>query len=256
MGRATPPGRRRAGFLRFTIALALAAAPLAAAADDASAVREALEHPRRPTADRERDASRRPAEVLALVGLRPGMHVADLMAGRGWSTELLARVVGPDGRVYAQNNAISSRRHGAALAQRVASSGLSNVVVLERELEETGLPEGSLDAVFMLLFYHDTFWMGVDREAMNHGIFAALRPGGIFCLSDHRAEAGSGDRDVKRLHRVDPELVKREVLAAGFTLETESPLLHVAADDHTRSAFDPAIRGRTDRFLLVFRKPD
>ena len=110
---------------------------------------------------------RKPAEVLALVGIEPGMTVADLMAGDGWYTEVLARVIGPEGRVYAQNNRISDRNYGARLADRLERSGLDNIVHLTRELEDPGLPEGQLDAVFLVQFYHDTYWMGVDRGAMK-----------------------------------------------------------------------------------------
>jgi len=220
------------------------------------AIRAALAHPDRPAADRERDADRKPDEVLALVGIEPGMLIADLMAGRGWYTEVLARVTGPDGRVYALNNSISVRPHGEAFTLRMQESKLDNVIPLVRELEDPGLPTGQLDAVFMVQFYHDTYWMKVDRKAMNARIFASLKPGGIFCLIDHSAESGSGDRDVQRLHRIDPELVKEELLAAGFELAGTSDLLQNKADELSLNVFDQGIRGHTDRFLFTFRKPD
>jgi predicted methyltransferase len=108
----------------------------------------------------------------------------------------------------------------------------------------------------MVLFYHDTYWQGVDRQAMLAGIMQALKPGGIFALIDHSAEPGSKDRDVKTLHRVDEALVREEVLAAGFELVAESDLLRHPEDDRTINVFDAALRGKTDRFVYKFRKPE
>lgn len=226
------------------------------ATDRLKAIRAALAHPNRPAADRERDADRKPDEVLDLVGVEPGMHIADLMAGSGWYTEILARVTGTDGRVYALNNHTSVKPYGKAFTQRIQESKLQNVIALVRELEDPGLPVGQLDVVFMVQFYHDTYWMKVDREAMNIKIFESLKPGGIFCVIDHRAEAGSGQRDVRRLHRIDPELVKQELLMAGFELETSSDLFQNKADQLILNVFDSGIRGHTDRFLFKFRKPN
>lgn len=218
-------------------------------------IRAAVGHPARPADDRARDATRHPADVLYFCDLRPGARVADLMAGDGYYTEILARAVLPAGRVYAQNNGISASRYGEKLAARLARPGLENVVRLDRELEDPGLPSGALDAVLMFLFYHDTYWMKVDRAAMLRRIHDALVPGGVFCVSDHHAAPGAGTRDVKTLHRVELDVVKREILAAGFVLEASGDRLRNPADDRTRSVFDEAIRGRTDRFLLRFRKP-
>ncbi len=236
----------------------LVIAASAAPADDGelgAAIRQALAHPQRPAGDRERDPQRKPAEVLSLMGIRPGMQIADLMAGGGWYTEVLARLVGPAGRVYSQNNKTSRANYGAELDRRIRESRLENVVRLDRELEDLELQPGELDAVFLVQFYHDTYWMKVDRAHMNHQIFEALRPGGVYCLIDHRATPGSLARDVRRLHRVDSQLVQQEVRAAGFVLEAESSLLTNPTDDHATSVFAPSIRGRSDRFVFKFRKP-
>ena len=243
----------------LVVALALvASSPLARGAEPEPAVsiRDALGHPDRPGADRVRDIHRKPAQVLALMGVEPGMRVADLMSGDGWYTEVLARLVGPQGRVYAQNNRISAEAYGKALVQRLERAGLAQVVVLDRELEELGLPAARLDAVFLVQFYHDTYAMEVDRAKMNRGILDSLKPGGVFCVIDHRAQRRSGARDAQSLHRIDPETVKEEVLAAGFVLEVESDLLENPGDDHSASVFEASIRGRTDRFLLKFRRPE
>lgn len=248
------------GWIRYAVlavgVFILKGSPSATGADATAPIREALAHPDRPEADRERDAHRRPAEVLALVGVEPGMRVADLMSGGGWYTEVLARVVGPRGTIYSQNNDISAQAYGKVLARRLKDSKLPQVIVIDRELENLGLPAGHLDAALMVQFYHDTYAMEVDRATMNRAIFNVLKPGGVFCVIDHRAQEGSGARDAEELHRIDPEIVKQEVLAGGFVLETESDLLSNSADDHTLSVFDDSIRGRTDRFLLKFRRPE
>jgi predicted methyltransferase len=216
----------------------------------------ALAHPDRPAEDRQRDIDRKPEQVLEFFSLRPGMKVADLMAGGGYYTEILSRYLGKEGTVYAQNNAIALRRFAAdAMDRRLNGRDLDNVVRVDRELEDPGLPEGELDAVIMGLFYHDAYWMGVDREAMNRAIFKALKPGGTYGVFDHHAEAGSRDRDVESLHRVDAEMVRREIRDAGFEWFGAGDMLRNRDDDRTQNVFDPAIRGKTDRFVFRFRKP-
>ncbi len=216
----------------------------------------ALSHPSRSAEDRARDAHRKPAEVLAFAGIRPGIAVADLMAGGGWYTEIIARVVGPSGTVYAHNNAISSSRYGDELARRLEAAKLANVERLDADLEALRVPKESLDVAIMALFYHDTYWMNVDRAAMNRRIYESLRPGGIFLVIDHAAKAGADAAEVKRLHRIEEELVRRELTDAGFVLDAASDILRNAQDDRTLSAFDDRIRGRTDRFILRLRKPE
>jgi len=220
-------------------------------------IRDAVDHPDRPEGDRRRDADRKPGEVLAFFGIRAGMKVAEMMAGTGYYTELLSRSVGSRGQVYAQNNRfVLSRFADKPLTARLKNPELGNVVRLDRELEDPGLPEG-LDAVLMIRFYHDTFWQKTDRRKMNRAIFKALKPGGIFGIVDHQAEAGSGDRDVLRLHRVDEALVRRELLAAGFVLDAESEVLKNPDDPRDFNIFADGAKNRdkTDRFVLRFRKP-
>jgi len=216
---------------------------------------EAVAHADRPAADKERDADRKPAEVMAFFEIEPGDRVAELMAGTGYYAELLARAVGSEGKVYAQNNRFVLERFAEkGLSERLARKGLEHVARWDRELDDLELPEG-LDAVIMVLFYHDTYWQEVDRAKMNAAVFAALKPGGVFGIVDHRAEDGSGDRDVRTIHRVDEALVREEILAAGFVLDAASAVLHHPEDDRTANVFSPEIRGKTDRFVLRFRKP-
>lgn len=245
-------------------ATAAGQAPAGAPADDADAstvtateaIAAAIAHPDRPADDRERDPGRAPEAILALLEVKPGDTVADLMAGRGYYTELLARTVGREGTVYAQNNAyVVERFADEALTARLARPGLQHVVRLDRELEDLGLPEGQLDAAFMGLFYHDSVWMGADRDAMNEAIFAALKPGGVFVVTDHHAAPGKGVEHVKTLHRIEKVVVQREIEAAGFVLDGESERLRNPRDDRTRNVFEDGLRGKTDRFVLRFRKP-
>lgn len=216
----------------------------------------AVAHPSRPAADRERDESRKPARVLPLLELKPGDTVADLMGGRGYYTELLAHLVGPKGTVYAQNNAyVIERFAGEALSERLARPELSQVTRVDAELDALPFEAGSLDAAFMGLFYHDTVWMEIDRPAMNQAVFEALEPGGVWVVTDHHAAEGHGVDDVKSLHRIERDVVVEEVTAAGFELLSDHEALRNPGDDRTKNVFDDELRGKTDRFLLVFRKP-
>lgn len=236
--------------------------PAGPSAADEQALRAAVDSPERPEDDRARDEARKPFEVLQFFGIRPGMHVADLGAGFGYYTEILARAVGTEGRVYLQNNSFVIERFAAKpVAERIERLAMPHVQRLDTEFDDLGLPAGEIDVALMFLFYHDTFWMpkadgsNVDRAKMNRAIFDALKPGGVFGVIDHHAEAGSGARDVQTLHRVDAELVKQEILAAGFELEAESDLLRHPEDDRTRNVFDEGLRGKTDQFIFLFRKP-
>ncbi len=223
--------------------------------DDPAA--DAVLHPERPAADRARDATRHPARVLDFFGVRPGMHVADLMAGDGYYTELLARVVGPRGVVYCQNTRIPLERFAARpLTERLARKGLENVVRLDREFEDVGIPPG-VDVALLVRFYHDFGWQEVDRDGFDALVFHLLKPGGVFGVIDHVAADGAGMTVGETLHRVEPALVRREVEAAGFVLEAESFVLRNPADTHDWNIFrNGAVdRDRTDRFVYLFRKP-
>jgi len=206
-------------------------------------------------ADRADDEYRRPVSVLAFAGIEEGMHVAELMAGRGWYAEVLARAVGPTGRVLAQNNSTSWSRHGDDLAQRLDRAALPQLRTFVAELDELEFAVGSLDAVFLVKFYHDTVWMGVDRAQMNRRIFEALTPGGVFLVIDHSAKPGTGTTQAESLHRIAAEFVVAEVEAAGFRLTRSSSLLANPMDDRGTNVLADPIRGRTDRFLMRFEKP-
>lgn len=223
-------------------------------------MREVVDAADRTEADRALDEGRRPAEVLSFFGIERGQRVAELFAGTGYTAELLARAVGPEGQVFAQNNRFVMERFARApITARLAQPHLAHVVSVERELDDP-LPSDArdLDAVLFVLAYHDSVWMETDRAAMNRAIFAALRPGGVYGVVDHSAEDGSGVRDVRTLHRIDRATLVDEILAAGFRLDAEADVLRNPEDTRDWSASPGTAgerRGTSDRFVLRFVRP-
>jgi predicted methyltransferase len=217
----------------------------------------AIDDPARLESDRARDADRQPQRVLDFFDIKPGMQVADVMAGDGYYTEILSRAVGPDGKVFCQNTKIPLERFAdKPLTARLADDRLPNVVRLDTEFDDSGLPEG-LDTAILIRFYHDFGWQEVDREAFNALMFRVLKPGGVFGVVDHHAKEGAGMTESKTLHRVEAALVKQEVEAAGFVLEAESYVLTDPEDTLDWNIFDRSKTGRdtTSRFVFLFRKP-
>jgi predicted methyltransferase len=211
----------------------------------------------RSAADRRRDEPRQPAKVLAYLGIAPGMQVLDLVSGDGYYAEVLALVVGEQGRVYAQNPPwILALRDGAnekAMRARLAGNRLPNVVRWDREFDALGLGEDLLDAALLALAYHDLFYRqnGSDK-ALLRSVFKVLKPGGVLGIIDH---VGVVDGANDALHRIVPAQIESDALAAGFVFSGRSEVLANFQDDHQRSVFDPAMRGRTDRALYRFVKP-
>jgi predicted methyltransferase len=234
--------------------------PYTPAADVPEAIRAAVTATDRSAEDRALDAGRKPAEVLAFFGIAPGQKIGELFAGGGYTTEIMARIVGDAGTVYAQNTTeILDKFARKPWTERAAKPVMKNVVSVERGLDSPFPPEATgLDAVVTVLNYHDTVWMKVDRAKMNEAVFDALKPGGVYAIVDSSAAAGSGDRDAETLHRIDEDLVKREVTAAGFTLAGESDALRNPADPRDWNSSPRAAgarRGTSDRFVLKFVKP-
>jgi predicted methyltransferase len=224
------------------------------------AVRDAVDAADRPVADRTLDPGRKPAETLAFFGVGPGMRVAELGAGGGYTAELLARVVGPTGTVYGQNTPFILQRFAEApWSARLARPVMRNVVRVDRDFDDPLPPDvRDLDVVLLILFYHDTVWMRTDRARMNAAIFRALKPGGVYGIVDHSARPGSGTADVQSLHRIEERVVRDEVTAAGFRLAAAASFLRNPADprdwnDAPRVAGER--RGTSDRFVLKFVKP-
>jgi predicted methyltransferase len=248
--------------LGLPLYLLLASSPFAAtpAPPEPNAAERAVAAPDRSEADRALDAGRFPAETLAFFGIRPGMRVAELGAGGGYTTELLARTVGPTGRVYGQNAKLVLERFAEKpWSERLAKPVNAQVVRVDREFDDPLPPEAvNLDAVLIVLVYHDTVWQEVDRARMNAAVFAALRPGGIYGVIDHSAKPGTGTSDTKTLHRIEESALRSEIEKAGFVLDGEADVMRNPADPRDWNASPTAAgekRGTADRFVLRFRKP-
>jgi predicted methyltransferase len=210
----------------------------------------------RPQEQRDQDQSRQPEQVLEFFGVDKGDRVADLLAGSGYWTRILVPLVGPTGRVYAGNNAFYREYFAAAFDALLNEPAFKNVVRIDGQVDALPLPtDGSLDAVLLVLAYHDLFLTDENRGAMNRAIFSALKPGGVFGVIDHAAAAGAGATVVESLHRIEQTVVIDEVRAAGFELQGEADFLRNPADNRSAAVFDPSVQGRTDRFVLRFVKP-
>lgn len=218
----------------------------------------ALADPARPAAERERDGARRPAELLAFAGVRPGMRVGDFVMGGGYMTRLLSAAVGPAGRVYAfQPAEFIAFRSQYGDDQRTVDAAYANVDAVNGPFAAPPFPE-PLDLIVTVQNYHYLYLAPFPEGTGTRGsaaLFAALKPGGALIVVDHSAAAGSGTRDADSLHRIDRAAVIATLTAAGFVLEAESDLYARPSDPRTANVFDASIRGQTDQFTLRFRKP-
>jgi len=214
--------------------------------------------PDRSEADRLTDQRRKPDQLIAFTGARPGMKVLDMGAGGGYSTELLARAVAPGGTVYAQNPPVLFElfpRIRETYEKRAQGAAMKNAVHVERPSEDPLPPGvGGLDLITYFFFYHDTVHLGVDRPRMNRRLFEALKPGGLLVLADHSARAGDGITVTKTLHRIEESVVRRELEAAGFRLVAEAGFLRNPGDPRDASVFKPKVPN--DEFVLKFKKPE
>jgi predicted methyltransferase len=243
-------------------------------------IAEILASPDRRPADRTNDVRRKPDQLLAFIGVRPGMVALDLSAGGGYTTELLARAVGPGGRVYGQSppprnpaatppavpeggGAPSAAPRPAgptpspvALAERAKNPAAANIVAVVQPFDSpvpAAVAASRLDLVTFMFNYHDLGHLGVDRTRLNKAVFAALKPGGMYVIADHAGRPGTGISESGTLHRVEEAFVRKEVEAAGFRF--------VAAGDFLRNPSDPRDRNTPeppqpkDEFVLKFVKP-
>ncbi len=235
----------------WLIAVAACAATVGASAELAPGFDAALAAAERPAEERERDASRMPAEVLNFVGIGEGMSVLEAIAGGGWYTEVLSAAVGPDGTVYSQNAERMRERVEAMAAAR--AERLGNVEVLYTEGTAIDLP-AQADAAFTALNLHDMANRGDEAGlAFLGGIYDALKPGGVFGVVDHVGVAG---QDNAELHRMETSKAEELIAQAGFVVDASSDILMNADDDHTLGIRDPAIRYATDRLLIRAIKPE
>jgi predicted methyltransferase len=244
--------------LASLISVPLSRAAVSSAAS--AAIEAAVSDPGRPEADRERDAVRKPREMLELALVKPGESIAELMPGGGYFTRLFSKVVGPGGHVYALVPApapdapANAPDYAAKVKAIAADPAYSNVTVLIEPFGELKTPT-PVGLVWTSQNYHDLHnRKDLDIAQVNRAIYASLKPGGLYIVLDHAAAAGSGLEATSTLHRIDPAVVKREVSAAGFNFLNSIDLLRDTNDDHSLKVVDPAIRGHTDQFIFVFRK--
>ncbi len=268
------------------VALAACSVPATRGSDppevlSASRVAQIVSSPDRSAADRTNDLRRKPVEMLSFIGIRPGMVVLDVSAGGGYTTELLARSVGPKGRVYGQSaprsvNPGPSRSEGGAaptagaasapvalprtaataLAERAKNPFTANIVAVVQPFENPVPAEVSsngLDLVTLMFNYHDLGWLGVDRAKMNQAIFAALKPGGMYVIADHSGRPGTGISESGTLHRIDEGFLRAEVERAGFRLNESADFLRNPGDPRDRNPPEPP--QPKDEFVLKFVKP-
>jgi predicted methyltransferase len=211
--------------------------------------------PDRSDADRQTDQRRQPAKMLAFTGLRSGMKVLDMEANAGYSTELLARAVGPDGVVYAQDPAALIERFVKDKFDiRAQKPAMKNVVHVIRNFDDPIPPDVSgLDLITFFFAYHDVTYMQVDRAEMNRKMFAALKPGGFLIIADHSARPGDGTNVAKTLHRIEESTLRQEIEAAGFKLASEADFLRHPEDPRDAAVFHPQVP--VDEFVLRYQKP-
>ena len=250
---------------KLVLAAATGAALLVAGAAVAAAVSayvdSAVANSSRPEADRMRDADRKPAQVLAFAGVKPGMKVGELIPAGGYYTRLLSSVVGSSGHVYGlwpEGMAKGAPQMLDAVGKIAAN--VSNVTI---GADTLNVP-GKLDVVWTSENYHDLHnpprgapagTPQPDAKPFDKAVYDALKPGGIFLIEDHAAAAGAGPEATFKMHRIDPAQVKAEVESVGFKLVGESDILKNPADPHTDMVFSPAIKGHTDKLLMKFKKP-
>jgi len=237
-----------------------APAPASTAAVAPDTLRLAVDAPDRSAEDRALDAGRRPAELFAFAGVHEGMRVGEVGAWEGYTAELLSRVVGASGHVYAEDPQDFQKWIQKAWNERGKRRELADRVThLWRPFEDPfGAEVRGLAVVFSVMFYHDTVWLKVDRPKMNAAIFAALAPGGEYVVVDHAARPGDGATVTKSLHRIEEQVVVDEITHAGFTLAAHAGFLRHPEDTRDWNAGDEAPadkRGKSDRFVLRFVRP-
>jgi predicted methyltransferase len=218
-----------------------------------------LSDPDRSPKDRALDAGRKPVDLFNFAGVHAGSRVIEIGAWEGYGAELLARAVGPDGKVYAVDPPEFDKYTHATWEERAKRPVTARIVRVARSYDDP-LPPGTppADVAFVTLFYHDMVWLEVDRAKMNKALFEALKPGGVLVVVDHSAKAGQGTSVAKSLHRIEESVVVGEVTKAGFVLDGTSDFLRHPEDPRDWSASDeapPEKRGTSDRFALRFRKP-
>jgi len=251
---------------KFTIAVSLLCAVALLANMPANAADEydaALKHAGRPAGDSARDALDHPAEILRLAGIKPGMEVADVLAGDGYYSELLSYIVGPKGHVYLINNLAFDNWSQPALKNRLAGDRFANVTHETVDLNDMKLPAAGLDAILLVKVYHDLYWVDanpkspwpkIDVNGVLDQLSRSLKPGGVLLLIDHSAKAGHGKADAGELHRIEESFAVKDFESHGFKVVAKSDLLRRPDDGRELISYKGPALGKTDRFVLVFHK--
>lgn len=250
-------GASISGWLGLFLALVLAGCATQSPPLTPNEITALLSAQDRSKADKANDSRRKARDMLAFIDARPGMRVLDVGSGGGYTAELLARAVGPGGRVYAHNSPyFMENLVKDGFAQRLKSYPLSNLSLSVQPFENplpADVARGSIDLVTFMFVYHDLGWAGADRAQLNRAVFEALKPGGYYVLADHSGRPGTALTESKSLHRIEEALLRREVEAAGFKLVAEGGFLRNPADPRDKSVFKPA--QPNDEFVLKFQKP-
>ncbi|MGH8138398.1 MAG: class I SAM-dependent methyltransferase [Steroidobacteraceae bacterium] len=241
------------------LGITMAASGLTHAADVYDA---AVHHAGRTADDIKRDSLDHPQDVLRAAGIKPGMRVADFLAGDGYYSELVSYIVGPSGHVLLLNDPSFDRWSNNGWEPRLAHDRLPNVEHRRIDLNHVDLPQGSLDAILLVKVYHDLYWVDADKKnwpdidtsaALDH-LVRALKPGGILLLVDHSAKAGSGKSAASSLHRIEEAYARHDFEARGLKVVARSDVLRRPEDARDQISYKGAALGKTDRFVLVFRK--
>ncbi len=248
----------------YAVALVVSVGSYVAEAGQHTPIEQAVQNTARPDADRERDAGRKPAEVLAFYGVEPGMRVLEVGAGGGYYSEILNHLVGGDGKVIAQNSpGFAARVLKDALAERYEDGRLANAGQLLANAPDWQLDDGSLDAAFIFLIYHHMHLDADKSEAMPSRtrvtlgkIYAALKPGGVLGIIEHRAAAGATRAESAGWHRTTDAVVKADITAAGFIFDGESEMFRNADDDEKNYWRKSGLSGKTTRLVHLYRKPE
>jgi predicted methyltransferase len=247
-------------FLLFTALTLSGMQPVIAGS--AGDISKSLANPARSAADRERDARDKPRDVLELAGFKKGMVIADVFGGGGYYSEILSRVVGPKGRVLLLNNAPYDNYAKKEIGPRFADGRLPNVAYKVVPNDALGLAENSLDGALIVMSYHDLFyadpengWPAIDSRQFMGQIVAGLKPGGRLLIVDHSAKDGTGASDAQKLHRIEEQYALAQLKSYGLDWVGSIAVLRNTDDDRSLGVFDPAIKGKTDRFVHVYQKP-
>ncbi|HXV40912.1 MAG TPA: methyltransferase domain-containing protein [Steroidobacteraceae bacterium] len=246
--------------LTFALASLFVALPLSAANVPAH-IAAAIAAPERSDKDHERDVREKPAELMTLAGIRPGMKVADVLGGGGYWSELIARAVGPDGAVTLVNNSPYWNYAKDDQKVRFADGRLSSITRRVVETCDLKLGRGEYDLILMFMSYHDIHWVNeaggwpaIDTGSFLDQLHAALKPGGALLIVDNAAAAGAGSSSVNTLHRIEEAFARKDIEAHGFALEKTWDVYRNPQDDYTKLVFDAAVRGKTDRFVHLYKK--